>query len=58
MEDRKTQSLRRAAGIATTKSKDCKCIRRDKCLPHFGIKSSSEAEKGERIVREKILGNV
>lgn len=56
MEDRKIQSLRRAAGIAKNKG-SCKCARADRCLPHFGVKKSSVVEKGEKIVMEKILGN-
>jgi len=59
MDNRRKESLRRVADIASSKSqKDQNCHRQNKCSPHFKIPHVSDIEKGERILKEKILGNV
>jgi len=59
MDNKRTESLRRVAGIASSKSQNGQnCIRRNNCSPHFKIRHASDTEKGERILNEKILGNV
>ncbi|MEN6314838.1 MAG: hypothetical protein ABFD25_11370 [Clostridiaceae bacterium] len=59
MDNKRRESLRKAASIASSKSQNGQsCARQNNCSPNFKIKHISDIEKGERILNEKILGNV
>ena len=59
MDNKRRESLRKAASIASSKSLNSQnCERQNNCSPNFRIKHVSDTEKGERILNEKILGNV
>lgn len=59
MENKRIESLRKAASIAVEKSKNGQsCVRPNNCNPNFKIKHINDIEKGERILNEKILGNI
>ena len=61
MENKRRESLRKVASIASSKSQNGQsCIRQNNCSPHFKIKhiNINDIEKGERVLNEKILGNI
>lgn len=59
MENKRKESLRKVADIASSKSQNGQnCARQNNCSPHFKIRHAGDVEKGERILKEKILGNV
>ena len=59
MDNKRIESLRKAASIASKKSRSGEsCLRHSNCSPNFRIKHENNVEKGEKILREKILGNV
>lgn len=59
MDNKTRESLRKAVSIANNKSKNGQnCEKHNDCMPQFRIKHINDIEKGERILNEKILGNV